>query len=1081
MNLDLTHVVLKAIYQMNKRKKRIRTVVFALSLTLVLLCRPTYAGQMADGNSPKEIARKILQVTGVKGGLVVHTGCDSGELTASLYVNEGFLVHGLDTDVSDIENARKHIQSKGLYGRVSVELWSGESLPYINNLVELIVVEKQGDPKEDEMMRVLAPGGVACIKSDGRWITKTKPVPNDIDEWTHYLHGPDNNAVANDSRVGPPRNMQWIGGPRWTRHHDWLNSISSAVTASGRLFYIVDKATAANLNVPSEWVIVARSAFNGVTLWEKEMKSWIDHKKRFRSGPQQATRLLVASKDKLYTPLSIDGPIVVLDAASGKTVDTFTRTSGAEEIILTGGTLLVLKGEPAPEQAFSYPQIKKKFQFPNRKSLIAVNAKTGDVLWEWSSEKQPVPETLASDGKNAYMCIAGGGAICLDLQSGRERWYYGPEAGSTKRSVSYGKRTLVTTRGVVVFNMGDELIALSAEKGKKLWSCQAGTSFHAPLDVFVIDGLVWQKVAHEMDPMRVPPDMREARDLFTGELKVKDLVALNLLTPGHHFRCYRAKATERFILAGKRGIEMMAADGGAHSRNNWVRGTCQYGILPANGLIYVPPNSCGCFTEALLHGFWALAPEQAAINKSRADNNKRLEKGTAYGKVESSEPNESQSWPTYRGDSQRRGIASTKVPAELEREWQNSLGSKLTQPVVSGDYVVAADVDSGIVYAVRRKNGKVIWQHVAGGRVDSPPTIYKGQVLFGSADGSVTSLRLSDGETVWRFLAAPSDLRSVAFNRIESVWPVRGSVLVLEGIAYFSAGRSTWLDGGIHLYGLDTETGDVRHHKHMQNQHPQYAESEEINAVHLKGHLWTDYKTFSQPDQSDSFSTTGSVSDVLVSDGNNVFMRHLMFNRKLEKIVGPSRQLFSTFSLLDDSEHHRLDWGLGLGDYDRLPASRHKGGYSRAHLEERSGEAPYVSDNPTGVMLVFDETDVWGVQRSNRRRFNGEYKLFKKKIASPKNQYVWARKIRERPRALLKSGDNLFVATMPIDVPVDDLHAAYEGRLGGSIRVYDSETGDNEIARYSLESPVVWDGLAAADGRLYFSTEDGGMSCFSEP
>ncbi len=1066
---------------MNKSKKHIRRLVFALIVTSILLCRSTYASRMGDGNSPQEIARKILQTTGVEGGLVVHTGCGGGELTASLYASGGFIVQGLDTDVSDIESARKHIQSKGLYGKVSAELWNGESLPYINNLVDLIVVEEGGKPKEDEMMRVLAPGGVACLKADGGWITKRKPVPRDIDEWTHYLHGPDNNAVANDSRVGPPRNMQWIGGPRWTRHHDWLNSISSAVTASGRLFYIVDKATAANLNVPSEWVIVARSAFNGITLWEKEMTSWIDHKKRFRSGPQQATRLLVASEDKLYTPLSVDGPIVVLDAASGKSVDTFARTAGAEEIILTGKTLLVLKGEPAPEQAFSYPQIKKKFQFPNRKSLIAVNAQTGNVLWEWSCERQPVPETLASDGKNAYMCIAGGGVISIDLKSGLEGWYYGPEGRSAKRSVSYGKRTLVAVRGVVVFNMGDELIALSAEKGGKLWSYQAGTSFHAPLDVFVIDGLVWQKVAHEMDPMRVPPDMREARDLFTGELKVKDRVALNLLTPGHHFRCYRAKATERFIIAGKRGIEMMAVDGVTHSRNNWIRGTCQYGILPANGLIYAPPNSCGCFTEALLHGFWALAPEQPVISKQRVDNNTRLEKGPAYGKVGGAEANEAQSWPTYRGDSQRRGIASTKVPAELECKWQTSPGSKLTQPVVSGDYVVVADVDSGIVYALHRENGKVAWQYIAGGRVDSPPTIYHGQVIFGSADGSVRSLRLSDGETVWRFLAAPSDLRSVAFNRVESLWPVRGSVLVLDGTAYFAAGRSTWLDRGIHLYGLDVETGDVRYHRQMQNKHPQYTESDEINAVHLKGHLWTDYKTFSQPDESDSFSTTGSVSDVLVSDGSNVFMRHLMFNRKLEKLVRPSRQLFSTFSLLDDSEHHRLDWGLGLGDYDRLPASRHKGGYSRAHLEERSGEAPYVSDNPTGVILVFDETDVWGVQRDNRRRFNGKYKLFKKKIESPKKRYIWTRTLKERPRALLKSGDNLFVATMPIDVPVDDLHAAYEGSLGGNIRVYDSETGENELAKYSLESPVVWDGLAAAGGRLHFSTEDGGLSCFSQP
>jgi hypothetical protein len=32
-----------------------------------------------------------------------------------------------------------------------------------------------------------------------------------LDEWGHYLHGPDNNAVARDTVVGPPRRFQWQG------------------------------------------------------------------------------------------------------------------------------------------------------------------------------------------------------------------------------------------------------------------------------------------------------------------------------------------------------------------------------------------------------------------------------------------------------------------------------------------------------------------------------------------------------------------------------------------------------------------------------------------------------------------------------------------------------------------------------------------------------------------------------------------------------------------------------------------------------------------------------------------------------
>ena len=44
-----------------------------------------------------------------------------------------------------------------------------------------------------------------------------------------------------------------------------------------------------------------------------------------------------------------------------------------------------------------------------------------------------------------------------------------------------------------------------------------------------------------------------------------------------------------------------------------------------------------------------------------------------------------------------------------------------------------------------------VWSFTTGGRVDSPPTIWKGRALFGSADGHVYCVRASDGKLVWRF------------------------------------------------------------------------------------------------------------------------------------------------------------------------------------------------------------------------------------------------------------------------------------------------------------------------------------------
>ena len=47
-------------------------------------------------------AEAIYDVTGVRGGLVVHLGCGDGRLTAALAKGDEYLVHGLDTDVARV-------------------------------------------------------------------------------------------------------------------------------------------------------------------------------------------------------------------------------------------------------------------------------------------------------------------------------------------------------------------------------------------------------------------------------------------------------------------------------------------------------------------------------------------------------------------------------------------------------------------------------------------------------------------------------------------------------------------------------------------------------------------------------------------------------------------------------------------------------------------------------------------------------------------------------------------------------------------------------------------------------------------
>jgi len=298
-------------------------LLIALLSIIVLVCACT--------RTEKE-ARWIIDETGVKGGLVVHVGCGDGILTAALRAGDSYLVHGLDSGPGNIHKAREHMRKLGLSGKVSVELWTGKRLPYIDNLVNLLVLEDSKNVPMDEVMRVLCPDGVACIKSDGKWNVVVKPRPKEIDEWTHFLHDATGNAVARDTVVGPPRRMQWVAAPAWARNHHKIASISAVVSAQGRIFYIVDEGPAASMLIPGKWFLAARDAFSGVLLWKRSISSWAWHGHRFRSGPVQLPRTLVTSGDRVYAPLGIDqqAPFAAYEGRKGGLLWAISSADGSK-------------------------------------------------------------------------------------------------------------------------------------------------------------------------------------------------------------------------------------------------------------------------------------------------------------------------------------------------------------------------------------------------------------------------------------------------------------------------------------------------------------------------------------------------------------------------------------------------------------------------------------------------------------------------------------------------------------------------------------------------------------------------------
>jgi outer membrane protein assembly factor BamB len=124
--------------------------------------------------------------------------------------------------------------------------------------------------------------------------------------------------------------------------------------------------------------------------------------------------------------------------------------------------------------------------------------------------------------------------------------------------------------------------------------------------------------------------------------------------------------------------------------------------------------------------------------------------------------------------------------------------------------VFAAGTDRNQLIALDAASGKELWRATVGGRLDSPPTIHEGLCLIGSHDGYVYAFTCDKGQLAWRLRVAPREERMVSSGKVESPWPVIGTVLVADGTAFVSAGNTQGSDGGIVVRAFEPLTGKVR-------------------------------------------------------------------------------------------------------------------------------------------------------------------------------------------------------------------------------------------------------------------------------
>ena len=1023
-------------------------------------------------------AEAILKATGVRGGLIVHIGCGDGRLTAALRKHEGYLVHGVDGNPGNLKKARAYICSRGLYGPVSVTHLDGSHLPYIDNLVNLVVAKKLDHVPLEEVMRVLAPYGVAYIKQNGRWTSTRKPWPKAIDEWRQYLHDADNNAVAHDTVVGPPRHLQWVDEPSWSRSHMAIPTVVSMVSSGGRLFTIEDRATPENPFLPGRWSLIARDAFNGIPLWRHAFTDWEPITRYVKDIAIQLQRRLAAIDETVYCTPGLNAPLTAFDAATGRIIKTYKGTERTQEFAYDQGTLYLVIGDrmnsarynivkaiPSkgtnlggsdPNAPFGGTGFRGAYppESPDRLhpvcAIVALRAGSGEEIWRVDNIHRYTGCSLAIKGPYAVYQTAGG-LFCLHSGTGKKMWSINKEIQSRDGTEA---NTVILSDSMVYAQEGKSFYAYSLKDGSERWHASIANNYEKAADLFVAAGAVWtggskQPTSYEIE---------------TGRKIATIPQAMN--GPMGHDRCYRNFITDRYYINSKTGgADFLDLASQQEFPNHWTRGTCGMGVLPCNGLLYVPPYSCQCSIGAMVKNFNAFYTERdlrSSDQPVRIERTVRLVRGPAFAPVQATQSRnrDTDEWPTYRHDGKRSGSTSSKVPTELTPLWRAELRTVPSAPVIADDKVFVSAIDAHTLYALDVSNGNTVWTYVAGSRVDSPPTYYQGLILFGSRDGWVHCLRASDGILVWRFKDLPDQLIG-AFGRLESAWPVCGSVLVKDDTLYFAAGRSSFLDGGIFIYALNPRTGQIKGSRQV-------------------------YGPFDQKTGFPATENKGFKADIFVTDGQRLYLRHKAFAADLaDAVSGP--HVLPSAGFLDGTPQHRTYWTI----------SQNGGFTGKTRVTPPSGDIlvtdgreyyeiqgfpvhrhSYFDPRVKGYKLLAGTTSAGAAAQGQERERS------KRRVKAASSAAVkWATDIPLTGKAMVLAGDVLFVAGTPAHFPpnhpFEKYKQGYQGKLGGVLWVASSEDG-RKLAEYKLHAAPAWDGMAAAGGRLVISTVDGKVSCLAE-
>jgi outer membrane protein assembly factor BamB len=658
------------------------------------------------------------------------------------------------------------------------------------------------------------------------------------------------------------------------------------------------------------------------------------------------------------------------------------------------------------------------------KTLRCVQPETGEVLWTFDVS---YPALVADSGRVfIQQKRRSTETVCLDVKTGKVIW---------RRDLP--GQIVSCHDGILTTGGGGGIHAINAETGEPKWHYEYTAPYHHAQGTWLsnnlfIKDLIW--IWESRHPSGMNPLYWVGLDAKTGSVRHR-------YVGNTHPRCTAEAATSNHIFYGS--AEILDVTSGENHPFRFVRQACVNAVVPANGMLYSAPARCVCFP--MIRGFMGFRSDKALTANSFKAPEERLVTGSAR-------PAESKAveddWPMYRRDHHRSGRTAAALPDQLQPLWKTSvvqIGAAapdeawehaelpvVTQPVIAAGLAYVAVPTAHRVAAYDAQDGKLAWSFHAGGVIDTPPTISHGLCLIGSTDGWIYALNATTGDQAWRRFTSPVDRRIPAYNQMASEWPVTGGILPFGDRIFVCTGRHPLIEKGITVTALVPASGEVVWTKHVTEEGLGYTNPPGA----FRWGTGTDKERKAFGKQMPFGST--ALAQYLVATDEEVGFGPWSFDpqtgerkpRKWDRVPGVVLQ--DSFAKLTKGTRRPIVFESGYSNryYDRL-------GTGRMKVVDGKDRIAAVTTYK-GITLTRSGSDV-----------------------------EWEQNIDELVyvRTLLWAGPHLYLGTEEPDSSRE------------VIRKLAVETGE-ELSRLPLDVAPTFDGMSAAHGRLYVSTQDGKLLCF---